>query len=169
MSLPRSSWSIIPADIVSRLETWQTILRKQYYRRNPELNPIGPEPDVTPASDDDEEGSPPPGSHTSNDVTNGAPSPHGTTPDPAEVEMSNEASVHEEDAGPPTDSPAQDSRDWLDLTMMEKLSSMHLVVEWQFQNPTRLRNIMKDDDEDAFWVCAIHLSERLRLNDAFSG
>lgn len=47
----------------------------------------------------------------------------------------------------------QESKDWLDLPMLAKLDSMHLLTEWQFQNPTRLRTLMKSDDEDATWVC----------------
>ncbi len=43
-------------------------------------------------------------------------------------------------------------KDWLQLPMLEKLDSMHLLTEWQFQNPTRLRQIMKTDDEAATWV-----------------
>jgi hypothetical protein len=41
--------------------------------------------------------------------------------------------------------------------MLAKLDSMHLLTEWQFQNPTRLRSLMKTDDEDATWVCFLPL------------
>lgn len=51
----------------------------------------------------------------------------------------------------------QESKDWLDLPMLAKLDSMHLLTEWQFQNPTRLRSLMKTDDEDATWVCFLPL------------
>jgi len=42
--------------------------------------------------------------------------------------------------------------DWLDLPTAKKLDSLHTLMEWQFQNPNRLRTQMKDDDEDAQWV-----------------
>jgi hypothetical protein len=44
------------------------------------------------------------------------------------------------------------SIDWFDLPMLSKLESMHDLAEWQFQNPMRLRTIMKTDDEAALWV-----------------
>lgn len=46
----------------------------------------------------------------------------------------------------------QASVDWFDLPMLAKLESLHLVTEWQFQNPTRLRTLMRSDDELATWV-----------------
>lgn len=49
-------------------------------------------------------------------------------------------------------------KDWLDLPMLTKLDSMHLLTEWQFQNPTRFRTLMKSDDEDASWVRFLHLT-----------
>jgi len=44
------------------------------------------------------------------------------------------------------------TQDWLDLPMLMKLDSLHQLIEWQFHNPSRLRAIMKDDDESAQWV-----------------
>ena len=49
----------------------------------------------------------------------------------------------------------QKSIDWFDLPMLAKLESMHTVIEWQFQSPTKLRTIMKSDDESATWVCPL--------------
>ena len=46
----------------------------------------------------------------------------------------------------------EESKDWLELPMLDKLDSMHLLTEWQFQNPYRLRQLMKDDDDMANWV-----------------
>ena len=46
----------------------------------------------------------------------------------------------------------QESKDWLELPMLVKLDSMHMLMEWQFQNPIRLRTLMRSDDEDASWV-----------------
>jgi len=64
--------------------------------------------------------------------------------------------------------PLQESKqlpqiDWLDLPMVKKLDSLHTLMEWQFQNPNRLRTQMKDDDEDAQWVilCLVHISQFL--------
>lgn len=51
--------------------------------------------------------------------------------------------------------PDQESRDWTELSMLEKLDSLHLLMEWQFQNPYRLRQIMKSDDELASWVSTL--------------
>lgn len=42
--------------------------------------------------------------------------------------------------------------DWFDLPLLSKLETMHTLAEWQFQNPARLRTIMKTDDEMATWV-----------------
>lgn len=46
----------------------------------------------------------------------------------------------------------QGSRNWLDLSILEKLDSLHLLTEWQFQNPHRLRSLMKDDGDHGLWV-----------------
>lgn len=43
--------------------------------------------------------------------------------------------------------------DWLDISMLAKLESLHTLVEWQFQNSHRVRQQMKTDDEQATWVC----------------
>ena len=49
----------------------------------------------------------------------------------------------------------EESRDWLDLPMLDKLDSLYLLTEWQFQNPQRVRQLMKDDDDAANWVCPL--------------
>lgn len=49
------------------------------------------------------------------------------------------------------------SVDWFDLPVLTKLESMHLVTEWQFQNPTRLRTLMRSDDDLATWVHRIRI------------
>lgn len=46
----------------------------------------------------------------------------------------------------------EESKDWTQLDMLEKLDCLHLLTEWQFQNPHRVRQIMKSDDETAVWV-----------------
>lgn len=48
-------------------------------------------------------------------------------------------------------------RDWVDLSMLEKLESLHTIIEWHFQNPTRLRHVMRSDDENASWVRSLPL------------
>ena len=42
--------------------------------------------------------------------------------------------------------------DWFDLALLVKLETIHTLAEWQFQNPNRLRTIMKSDDDTASWV-----------------
>ena len=58
----------------------------------------------------------------------------------------------------------QESRDWLELPMLTKLDSIHLVTEWQFQNPTRLRTLMRSDNDDATWVRFAYLRSWLCAN-----
>jgi hypothetical protein len=53
---------------------------------------------------------------------------------------------------PSDDSPDQESRDWISLSMLEKLDSLHLLTEWQFQSPHRVRTLMKTEDDQASWV-----------------
>lgn len=47
--------------------------------------------------------------------------------------------------------------DWFNLPLLVKLETIHTLAEWQFQNPNRLRTIMKSDDDTASWVsCFVH-------------
>ena len=68
----------------------------------------------------------------------------------AKVEEADPVAVNEtngiEEESPP------ETRDWADLSMLEKLESVHTVMEWHFQNPLRLRGIMRSDDDTASWV-----------------
>jgi hypothetical protein len=156
-----------------RLDIWQTALRKQYKKRDPDLNPIGPEPVVqlptpapdSPAGPDDEElkaesvSTPGPSSgHTlgnthqpnaaetdDHDLEPGHSSHSATEPDDMKLEsMSVEGTSLAE--------PAEESKDWLSLPMLTKLDSLHLLTEWQFHNVNRIRTIMRDDDETAQWA-----------------
>lgn len=156
-----------------RLDIWQTALRKQYKKRDPDLNPIGPEPVVqlptpapdSPAGPDDEEfkadsvSTPGPSSdHTlgnthqpnaaetnDHDRKPGHSSHSATEPDDMKLEsMSVEGTSLAE--------PAEESKDWLSLPMLTKLDSLHLLTEWQFHNVNRIRTIMRDDDETAQWA-----------------
>ncbi|KAH9941354.1 hypothetical protein B0H21DRAFT_811643 [Amylocystis lapponica] len=150
------------------IDNWQTALRKQYMRRDPTRNPIGPEPKLpsresspdpsTPGAEPDgEEGETAgPGEPSTaipvNGTTNGE-SRAGTDvldeshiPIKGEVEHSTQL-VEDEDLA----ELEEESKDWLELPMLDKLDSLHLLTEWQFQNSQRLRTMMKDDDEGAQW------------------
>ena len=48
-----------------------------------------------------------------------------------------------------------ESRNWMDLSMLEKLDTLHIVTEWQFQNPHRFRSLMKDDGDHGLWVSQV--------------
>ncbi|KAF8501453.1 hypothetical protein F5888DRAFT_1232099 [Russula emetica] len=156
------------------LDTWQTALRKQYKKRDPDLNPIGPEPVVqlptpapdSPADPDDEEpkaesvSTPgPSSSHTlgnthqpnaaetgDHDLKPGHSAHFATELKPEEMKLE---SMSVEDA--PLAESAEESKDWLSLPMLTKLDSLHLLTEWQFHNVNRIRTIMRDDDETAQW------------------
>ncbi|KIP10978.1 hypothetical protein PHLGIDRAFT_125116 [Phlebiopsis gigantea 11061_1 CR5-6] len=162
-------------------DTWQSALRKQYLRRDPNANPLGPEPPApsrmqsrdptTPIEDREEEDSPavPEGvseaagpSETVNgqdDVTESADT--AMEKSPAEDAQSTvpldlkPPAANEEDFKSPLDTEVVadevESKNWLDLSMLEKLDSLHLVTEWQFQNPHRLRSLMKDDGDHGLW------------------
>ena len=158
-----------------RLDTWQTALRKQYKKRDPDLNPIGPEPVVqlptpapdSPADPDDEEpkaesvSTPGPSSgHTlgdthqlnadetdDHDLESGHSAHHANELKPDDMKLE---SMSVESA--PLAEPAEESKDWLSLPMLTKLDSLHLLTEWQFHNVNRIRTIMRDDDETAQWA-----------------
>ncbi|KAF9493388.1 hypothetical protein BDN71DRAFT_1508624 [Pleurotus eryngii] len=139
------------------LDNWQTALRKQYYKRDPQANPLGGDVPMDRYSKSVEPTAltPGPKSETDDDVNLGgsgdvlpgeeqlrehkATSPADSIPLPETKQVS------------VSDSGGEGIKDWLQLPMLEKLDSMHLLTEWQFQNPTRLRQIMKTDDEAATW------------------
>ena len=148
-------------------------MRKQYKKRDPNLNPIGPEPVVqlptpepdTPAGPDDDQlkaESSTPG--PSSDRVLG--DPHQT--DTAEMEdgqlgeSSAEMKVESTSIeGTSLNELEEESQDWLSLPMLTKLDSLHLLTEWQFHNVNRIRTIMKDDDETAQWARTRSLSSCL--------
>ncbi|KAH9481522.1 hypothetical protein JR316_0006049 [Psilocybe cubensis] len=161
-------------------ENWQTALRKQYNKRDPASNPLGPEPkgedkgtkeeekelalqelapaerlgqDINGKELVDGESSTPKAESVSLEHTNP------DTPLPETAQGSRQSSVlnntksasvsakglqNEEEEQKP-------SVNWFDLPVLTKLESLHTLVEWQFQNPIRLRTIMKSDDELASW------------------
>ncbi|KDR79058.1 hypothetical protein GALMADRAFT_244816 [Galerina marginata CBS 339.88] len=159
------------------LDNWQSALRKQYNKRNPQANPIGPDPKDTKRHPNDCKeqeisiSEPPdqaleePQGNTDGEQTN-LSSREGSRSDetgPCDlrlgegVELSRQSSVAqnfhvaESRRRIDEDPDQEESVDWFDLPMMTKLESMHTLAEWQFQNPTRLRTIMKSDDEFASW------------------
>ncbi|CAA7268161.1 unnamed protein product [Cyclocybe aegerita] len=159
------------------LDNWQTALRKQYNKRDPQANPIGPEPidprlleDMKEDEDDGEKeknGPTEPSIHqddrsSSGDRGSRAPRAVSTSADPIksedasqrDVSMDAEFSEPVSCADPATENhEAQQapSLDWLQLPTLAQLESLHTLAEWQFQNPTRLRILMKSDDELALW------------------
>jgi hypothetical protein len=162
-------------------------LRKQYKKRDPDLNPIGPEPVVelsTPAPDSPHADAD--GEHktesvsipgTSSDLFHGdAPQADAFMDDDHLVERdiprhsSNDLNLDEmkvESTYTSQPEPQEESKDWFTLPMLTKLDSLHLLTEWQFHNVNRFRSIMKDDDETAQWarifsVLACSLAHKLR-------
>ncbi|TFK19694.1 hypothetical protein FA15DRAFT_165056 [Coprinopsis marcescibilis] len=139
------------------VENWQNALRKQYDKRDPEANPLGPYiPPATAHSryssilkeEPTEEPSTEAGDEKETVHENGAasgPSSRQPTEEPAHEESSTHTKEEEHET------PAHPTVNWSDLTMLQKLDSMHLLTEWQFQNPLRLRGLMKSDDELATW------------------
>ncbi|KAI1786771.1 hypothetical protein LXA43DRAFT_1032456 [Ganoderma leucocontextum] len=163
------------------IDNWQSALRRQYLRRDPPANPIGPEPkapsresSVSPSENDEEEAKEAladPQSHPADrsmDTDGVQNEDHDAIVSAAKDEdaepcLGTKAEQGEEDVKAPkkenddqsVEHPKaeeeEESKDWLDLPMLEKLDSLHLLTEWQFQNPYRLRQLMKDDDDGANW------------------
>ncbi|THH11024.1 hypothetical protein EW145_g930 [Phellinidium pouzarii] len=163
------------------VENWQTALRRQYLRRDPDDNPIGIEP-VAPRNsrattiesdlkvdqrEDDEEDT---SEHaederkdatimeTSAETDDGLGSEQGECEyNPAgKTERKSERSGNVNSPQPDTKSEGDEDevpsvKDWANLAMLEKLDSIHTVVEWHFQTPLRLRSVMHSDDENASW------------------
>lgn len=195
MSFPSSPYSheYHSFALLHSLDNWQTALRKQYRKRDPTANPIGPEPRSL--SPEPRSSSPAPGVHDHPTeerviglVSTPSPSTHPDTNIHTDPDMDGEmdppdptrASTLELDRGPSLGARAkglsvqpsepdslhassghlgdypevqEEVRDWFELPMLTKLDSMHLLAEWQFQNPMRLRTLMRSDNDDATWVC----------------
>ncbi|TDL14421.1 hypothetical protein BD410DRAFT_797206 [Rickenella mellea] len=148
------------------LDSWQTALRKQYLRRDPEANPIGWElqaintqsPKVSSEPEASESGAQ---SAVGDDKGQLDSSIHATTVEVLGESSNTEKSVKEEPQSNGVDDetladhedrgaiPPQ--KDWVELSMLEKLESLHTLMEWHFQTPTRLRSMMRSDDEQATW------------------
>ncbi|KAM6504385.1 hypothetical protein JOM56_001328 [Amanita muscaria] len=103
------------------LENWQYILRKQYTKRAPHLNPFALRSQS--------------GVHDNKNVAQKPPDDEDTA-------------GHHDDASSTT---SNEFNDWDRLSMLQKLDSIQLLTEWQFQNPSRLRTLMKCEDEGASW------------------
>lgn len=175
-----------------RLENWQAGLRKQYFKRGPDANPLGPEPPA-PSRMQSRDPATPVEHHEDETMSRSGEQPQETSRQSATederdntAEPEDDAEAKESPSGEPEaeeikqeetegskvhvegedgieQKPARDfgsqtveSRDWQDLSMLEKLDSLHLLTEWQFQNPHRLRQIMKDDGDHGLWV-SVHL------------
>ncbi|KAH9997882.1 P-loop containing nucleoside triphosphate hydrolase protein [Russula vinacea] len=133
------------------LDIWQTALRKQYKKRNPDLNPLFSSPTPAPESpagpDVEEPKAESVSSPDDHDLKHGHSMHSSTEPELDEMKlelMSVEAAT--------LIKPEEESKDWLTLPMLTKLDSLHLLTEWQFHNVNRLRTSMKDDDETAQWA-----------------
>ncbi|KAJ7671700.1 hypothetical protein DFH06DRAFT_122957 [Mycena polygramma] len=156
---------ILSYDRKASLDNWQSVLRKQHNRRDPASNPIGPEPHTEghearyryesvsvdePAAGSGDDATMEPRDHVAEADPDVAASDRAASALP-DVPRGNTEETAGPDVVPKEEEEEQESKDWLDLPMSAKLDSMHLLTEWQFQNPTRLRTLMKSDDDDATW------------------
>ena len=154
-------------------------MRKQYLRRDPEANPLGVEPPAPSRKDSREPTAfseplpdfddtlkqgeslpqtplpdPEDREDSKAEVSSPAAATDGAEQDSKEEKEANESSVKKEDAMVGENmSPQDEPKDWFHLPLLTKLDSLHLLTEWQFQNPHRLRQFMKDDGDAAQWVC----------------
>ncbi|KAF9243566.1 hypothetical protein BU15DRAFT_42854 [Melanogaster broomeanus] len=155
-------------------DNWQNALRRQYLRRDPDANPIGhiSQTQSFVAESSRASTAPPARSHpaseapldeekekyneaTERDCSLEVPSLDGTSGDMEgtveDPEHKLVTKVEDQETVSPTLEEPVERIDWLDLPMLTKLESLHTLVEWQFQNPHRLRQQMKSDDEQATW------------------
>ncbi|KAG9315126.1 hypothetical protein JVU11DRAFT_4249 [Chiua virens] len=150
-------------------DTWQNTLRRQYQRRDPQASPIGL---VTRSQhftvESPRASTPPPAAPTEAPLDElecgddsldhrqptSAPSPdnpHRAASSAGISENNPVTKVEEEDNSSESLEAPEKQPDWLDLSMLAKLESLHTLAEWQFQNPNRIRQQMKTDDEQATW------------------
>ncbi|KAG2036286.1 hypothetical protein BDR03DRAFT_866433 [Suillus americanus] len=162
-------------DRKTSVDNWQTALRKQYMRRDPDANPIGPIQQIyiNVAESSRASTAPPHPSEIGEQLVleevkksmvheDGASADGDAVPDDSAdaVEIKSEETKIDESKDEVTGSSSealhdseqlQQQMDWLDLPTVRKLDSLHTLMEWQFHNPNRLRTQMKDDDENAEW------------------
>ena len=158
------------------IDNWQTALRKQYLRRDPEANPLGTEPpapsrkqsrepttfseiptDLEPVAKEDESTPQTPLPNSTENAEAPSQAAEGTETPQKKVEDEDEAVIDdavkmENGVDAQTIPPPDEPKDWFELPLLTKLDTLHLLTEWQFQNPHRLRTIMKDDGDAAQWV-----------------
>lgn len=169
--------NLLPCRIfLPSLDNWQSALRKQYMKRDPSSNPLGPEPTDAKAHAKGEFADDQPAPLVKADAIEkfaGEVDDEYTSEQSSATRQSSPADIaqktdscfdHAKDSHPVSSSNVRNSDsedremgqqlsiDWFSLPMVIKLESMHTLVEWQFQNVTRLRTIMKSDDEFASWV-----------------
>lgn len=168
---------------VHRLDNWQTTLRKQYGKRDPAANPIGPEPmrdsrDVStmPSESFKESRAPTADAEQKASLMDQDPQDGESKADRTESNENDLDGKERVDEGatkaaegdkmdvdePQLNEPDEieerpESLDWRDLPMLTKLESMHTVMEWHFSSlqnnqPPRIRQVMKSDDEHGSWV-----------------
>ena len=160
---------------ITSVDNWQTTLRRQYLRRDPDANPIGVEPTVSrqsraateevevkpdieenPIKDGGDEEARLPLAESNGDETKKEPDGQDESEQQKEeaVEVETKpASEYDIAERTETNEGTSTLKDWSDLGFLEKLESIHTVMEWHFQNPMRFRQTMRSDDEDATWVC----------------
>jgi hypothetical protein len=160
---------------INSVDNWQTALRKQYNKRDPCANPIGPDPSTNSRNEDNDHDSSEENKaecmdtfihkyDASNQETSALTTPSSIELNPPPFtpvyppDSTRHSSVFEDrhalEAACDIKGKGiqQWSIDWFDLPMLAKLESLHTLAEWHFQNPTRLRMIMKSDDDFATWV-----------------
>ena len=169
------------------LETWQSGIRKQYLRRDPAANPLGVEPPApsrkhsreptvfseVPEEQDSvvKDGESVPQTPLPDSSVHEAENAGESVPQTPHDDEHNEVEKHEEDATIKKEdnmaeevSPHEEHdepKDWLDLPLLTKLETLHNLAEWQFQNPHRLRQFMKNDGDAGEWVCSFPMRMRI--------
>ncbi|KAF9000745.1 hypothetical protein BDQ17DRAFT_1281976 [Cyathus striatus] len=141
------------------LDNWQSALRRQYLKRDPQANPIGSEPQRASSSPPDDEIAASMSAkssicHSDRDQLSADPEVASPHPESSIKDSSRDTSALPDIINPESvknDNEGGTSCDWRELPMLSKLDSMHLLTEWQFQKPTRIRQIMRSDDEYASW------------------
>ncbi|KAJ2929378.1 hypothetical protein H1R20_g7729, partial [Candolleomyces eurysporus] len=138
-------------------ENWQNALRRQYDKRDPEANPLGsPSTVVHTAANsrfssivkDEVEDAEDEAQEQKDGETAGQEDATSTRHTSPQID---EKPLNKVDKRAPNAADDKPTVEWSSLSMDQKLESLHTLVEWQFQNPTRLRMIMKSDDEYASW------------------
>lgn len=151
-------------------DSWQNALRRQYQRREPEASPIGlmarshhyivessrasTAPPWAPTEVLRDEAEREKESSQREQSTTPSPDNLGRVDGPVDdLEHISIAKIEEEEVSSEALEEPEKQPDWLELSMLTKLESLHMLAEWQFQNPLRVRHQMKTDDEQAAWVC----------------